>query len=859
MATATATATANVTETTCPYCGVGCGVTAQVSENQAVRIQGSASHPANTGKLCVKGTNLADTLGAAGRLTQPQVNGSAATWTQATDVVADTFTKVVAEHGPQAVAFYLSGQLLTEDYYVANKLMKGFIGSANVDTNSRLCMASAVAGYKRAFGEDVVPCNYEDIDCCDLVILTGSNAAWAHPVLYQRLVAAKQRRGTTVVVIDPRKTRTCEIADLHLAIRPGADAALFNGLLTHLAKNLCLDAHYLHSHTENFEEALAVASLEPIQVAQATGLELTDIEQFFELFARHEKTVTLYSQGINQSSSGTDKANAIINCHLATGRIGESGQGPFSITGQPNAMGGREVGGMANQLAAHMDFDAEHIDRVRRFWQAPNVVDGPGLKAVDMFEALLTGELKAIWIMGTNPAVSLPDSNRVKRGLANCPFVVVSDCVRETDTNVFADVLLPAQGWSEKDGTVTNSERCISRQRRFVEPHGEARPDWEIISTVARKMGFAQAFSYKSAAQVFAEHANLSGFENKGERLFDLSALAGLDAAGYEGLQPTYWPIGKRPFQDGRFSTPNGKARFVASAVRAPEQRRSQDYPLILNTGRIRDQWHTMTRTGRAEKLFGHTFAPALQINPMDARARHLENGDLVKVENQLGCVHLLAEVTEDTPRGLLFAPIHWNDQFAFRSNVSQLVAPVVDPVSGQPESKHAAVRCERIEVKNWVRFASKCRVEPESLNALRELSYWAGAPTAGGWQYEIALQDISGLLNLLPCDALVEYNDSHGGVRVLGRKGKEPDWLLFSDKTRVGLPAMTHVTAQLQSKELAHDLAWRSLSPFAPSGADVSTVVCTCFGVRENSIRQQIESRQVHGTSIGQSVTMRH
>lgn len=567
-------------ETTCPYCGVGCGVTATTTDNAILTIEGSSAHPANKGKLCIKGTNLAETSTIQGRLSHPKINGSVASWDQALTLAAAEFSNTVEEHGPESIAFYLSGQLLTEDYYVANKLMKGFIGSANVDTNSRLCMASAVAAHKRAFGEDVVPCNYADIDHCDLIVLTGSNTAWAHPILFQRIQAAKQQRDIKVVVIDPRRTTTCDIADLHLPITPGSDGALFNGLLSYLIKTKSIDQDYIDTHTEGFAKTKVATQLDLESTAKTTGLSNSLLRTFFDLFVSHEKTLTLFSQGINQSSSGTDKANAIINCHLATGRIGKIGQGPFSITGQPNAMGGREVGGMANQLAAHMDFDAAHLDRVQRFWQAPNLINGPGLKAVDMFDALGRGEIKAIWIMGTNPAVSLPDSNKVRRALADCPFVVVSDCIEHTDTNRFANLLLPAQGWGEKDGTVTNSERCISRQRRILPPLPGALPDWEIICRVARKMGFAEAFNYANAADIFSEHAQLSGFENNGERLFDISNLAALSTQEYESLEPTYWPTDTRPFHDSHYSTASGKAQFIPTTARAPAQQPNPTQPI---------------------------------------------------------------------------------------------------------------------------------------------------------------------------------------------------------------------------------------------------------------------------------------
>jgi assimilatory nitrate reductase catalytic subunit len=523
------------TKTTCPYCGVGCGVLVTPQTDGTLSVRGDPDHPANLGRLCSKGAALGETLGTAGRLLHPTVAGEQVSWDRALDQVAGRLGEIVAAHGPGAVAFYVSGQLLTEDYYVANKLMKGFIGGANIDTNSRLCMASSVAGYKRALGADTVPCDYADLESAELLVLVGSNTAWCHPVIYQRIKQAKQANPERqIVVIDPRRTATCEIADLHLPVAPGTDTVLFNGLLNWLRREDALDWTFLESHTEGFAAAFTAAreSAGSVpRVAAACGVPESDLADFYRRFARTERVVTLYSQGVNQWSFGTDKVNAIINCHLATGRIGRPGMGPFSITGQPNAMGGREVGGLANQLAAHMDFAPEDVDRVGRFWQADGIAREPGLKAVEMLRAVEEGNIKAIWVMATNPAVSMPDADRVRAALRACELAICSDLFADTDTARCADVLLPAAGWGEKDGTVTNSERCISRQRAFLDPPGEARPDWWILTEVARRMGFADAFPYRSAAEVFREHAALSGFENDGRRDFDIGA----------------WPIFPRP------------------------------------------------------------------------------------------------------------------------------------------------------------------------------------------------------------------------------------------------------------------------------------------------------------------------
>ena len=546
------------TRTTCPYCGVGCGVLATADGNGGAAISGDPEHPANFGRLCSKGSALGETLGIEQRLLYPMIRCSKGVmervaWTDALDHVAHRFAHIIARDGPGAVAFYLSGQMLTEDYYVANKLMKGFIGSANVDTNSRLCMASSVAGHRRAFGADTVPGCYEDLDEADLLVLVGSNAAWCHPVLFQRMLANKQRRGARIVVIDPRRTDTAGDADLFLGLKPGTDTALFSGLLVQLADTGALDHDYIERHTSGFEDALARARSIAGSVAAtalATGLSEADVAEFFRMFGNTPRVVTLYSQGVNQSAQGTDKVNAIINCHLATARIGKPGASPFSLTGQPNAMGGREVGGLANQLAAHMAFTPPDIDRVRRFWKAPRIATHEGLKAVQMFEAIGRGEIKALWVIGTNPAVSLPDADAARAALKKLELFVISENVRSNDTiNAGPHVLLPAQAWGEKSGTVTNSERRISRQRAFLAAPGEARPDWWIVSEVAKRLGFGAAFDFSSVADVFREHASLSAFENDGSRDFDIGAMTSLSDEAFDTMAPVLWP---NTFRRGR-------------------------------------------------------------------------------------------------------------------------------------------------------------------------------------------------------------------------------------------------------------------------------------------------------------------
>jgi len=685
-------------KTTCAYCGVGCGVAGVVGEGRAVSIVGDAVHPANFGRLCSKGSALGATVGLEGRLLEPMINGRAASWAEATALVARRFKETIARHGRDSVAFYVSGQLLTEDYYVANKLMKGFIGSGNIDTNSRLCMASAVAAHKQAFGADLVPGCYEDLDLADLVVFCGHNAAWTHPVLFRRMEAARAR-GQKHVVIDPRRTDTAEGADLHLAIAPQSDVRLWNGLLADLIRRGAIDRDYIADHVNNFEQvvaALAENDQALTAVAADCGVAIEDLQTFYDLFAANARTVSLFSMGANQSAQGVAKGLSIINVHLATGRIGKPGACPFSITGQPNAMGGRETGGMANTLAGHMDFAPEDRDRVARFWGAPDTARAPGLKAIEMFEAVRDGRIKAIWVMATNPAVSLPGSGAVREALAKCPFVVVSDCV-ETDTTAFADVKLSALAWGEKDGTVTNSERRISRQRALFPPPGQARADWKIVAGVATAMGF-DGFGWANNASVFREWARLTAYENEG-RLLNLSGLSALTPGAYDELLPIQWPVAvdgegaPRLFVDGRFQTPDGRARMVPVRPRGPAEATGDAFSMALNTGRIRDQWHTMTRTGLAPDLCRHAPEPYVEIHPDDAQAMGLKDGALARVLTARAEAVAVAKISDRQRRGSLFMPMHWTDAFAPSGRANALVAPHVDPISGQPEFKHTPAR----------------------------------------------------------------------------------------------------------------------------------------------------------------------
>ena len=825
-------------KTTCPYCGVGCGVLARPNPEDGAIITGDPEHPANFGKLCSKGFALDETLGLDGRLLYPmlrQPDGSHARvgWDAALTAVADGFKRIAQRDGPGSIAFYLSGQLLTEDYYVANKLMKGFLGSGNVDTNSRLCMASTVAGQRRAFGGDIVPGSYEDLDLADLIVLVGSNTAWCHPVLFQRMVRNRRDRGAKLVVIDPRRTVTGEDADLFLPIAPGTDTALFCGLLVHLAGAASLDERFIEAHTNGFAAALNRAreiAPDVAATAAATGLDAGDVARFFALFSAKPRTVTCFSQGVNQSAQGTDKVNAIINCHLATGRIGRPGMGPFSLTGQPNAMGGREVGGLANQLAAHMTFGHEHVDRVRRFWNAPRPAEREGLKAVEMFEAIERGEIKALWVMATNPAISLPRAGAMREALKKLELFVVSDNVLVNDTiAALPHVLLPAAAWGEKDGTVTNSERRISRQRSFLPLPGDALPDWRIVADVAQRMGFVKAFSYRSAADVFREHAALSAFENNGARGFDIGGLAAISDEDYDTLEPIQWPVRRsggdaaRLFAGGDFFTEDRKARFIAPEPPSLRQPTSDAFPLRLNTGRVRDQWHSMTRSGLSATLASHRPEPFLEIHPADAKTHGLTHDGFAIVRTPHGACILKVVICAGQQRGSIFVPIHWSDLHASSARIGDLVAPEVDPFSGQPEAKATPAAVAPV----W--FASRGFALSRKPLALPDGTWWAriAMGAAAGCLFAtnespMAWHDLAP--NLFPDAVLTEYIDRRQGIyRVAAFVDGRMDGALFTGP----------VDAPPQ---------WDDLHFSGP-------VVCACFGVGVAAIRGALASSKAANT----------
>ncbi|HZN24743.1 MAG TPA: molybdopterin-dependent oxidoreductase [Burkholderiales bacterium] len=701
---------------TCPYCGVGCGVLIDTDGERITAVRGDPEHPANRGRLCSKGQALHLTGGLTGRALYPEVRCSRSRprtrveWCHALEYVADRFADTIEQHGPDAVGFYVSGQLLTEDYFAFNKLARALVGTNNIDSNSRLCMSSAVAGYKATLGADAPPACYEDIEHADCILVAGSNTAWAHPVVFRRIEDAKARNPELkLIVVDPRRTATAESADLHLAIQPGTDVALFNGILHLLVWEGATDRTFISAHTQGFDALkTTVREYTPQAVAALCGISVEQIATAARWFGNARAALSLYCMGLNQSSHGTDKNAALINLHLATGQIGKPGAGPFSLTGQPNAMGGRETGTMANLLPGHRDpANPQHREEVARLWGVPSLPACPGKTAVEMFEAVRRGEVKLIWIACTNPAQSLPDQTLVREALSRAELVVLQEAFATTETAQYADVLLPARTWGEKEGTVTNSERCISRVRAAVRAPGEAWPDWAIVSAFGRKLesrlrpGIATLFPYGEAETLFNEYREMTR-----RRDLDVSGLSYqiLDTQG-----PQQWPFPrdaqsgtKRLYTDGIFPTPSGRAAFANTSYRGVAEEASARYPFRLITGRLRDQWHGMSRTGRAARLFGHTPEPRIAMNRADIARRGLSEGDLVRVASARGAVTLPVDATDDVPPGQVFLPMHWGSTHlggAGAHGINAVTLPTCDPVSRQPELKHCAVRITKAEL----------------------------------------------------------------------------------------------------------------------------------------------------------------
>ena len=693
-------------KTICSYCGVGCGILVDVDTKGTISVEGDPDYPSSKGMLCTKGRNLnyvaQDT---SDRILYPEMRWSRnhplqkVSWDTAFERAAAVFKSIIAKHGPNSVGFYVSGQCLTEEYYLANKITKGFIGTNNIDTNSRLCMSSAVVGYKKTVGEDSVPISYEDIELADTFLIAGANPAWCHPILYRRLEQRKaDNPEVKVIVVDPRKTQTAAAADLHLQILPGTDVILFNAIARWLIDKRKLDKTFINKHTVNFEAVKEMAfTLSIRQAAEKCGISASEIRKAAQYIGEASKFLSMWTMGLNQSVIGVSKNVSLLNISLLTGQIGKPGCGPFSLTGQPNAMGGREVGGMANLLAAHKDLgNPEHRKEVSDFWGGTEIQGEPGYTATEMFDALEKGKLKAIWIICTNPAVSMPNVHKVEKALKNAAFVVVQDISHNSETTKFADLLLPAAGWLEKEGTMTNSERRISYLPKVIDPPAEALPDVEILWRFAQAMGF-KGFDYKSASEVYDEHCLLT----KGTNI-DISGLS------YERLKNEgsfQWPVPHarhpgtaRLFTDMQFHTNDKKARFNApqSLYNSSEQT-NVDFPLVLNTGRVRDQWHTRTKTGKVKRLLTHIPEPYLEMNKVDAYLRKLREGDIAVIKSRRGEVQVKVKVTSDIRDGVVFLPMHWgkvlNNDFGRANNITN---DLVDPVSKEPDFKYCAVQVEK-------------------------------------------------------------------------------------------------------------------------------------------------------------------
>lgn len=707
-----------ITASTCCYCGVGCGVLIEHDGERILGVSGDPAHPANFGKLCSKGSTLHLTGDLAARALYPELRlgkGLArgrTDWDTALDHAANVFAETIAEHGPDSVAFYISGQLLTEDYYVFNKLARALVGTNNIDSNSRLCMSSAVVGYKRSLGADAPPCSYEDLELSDCVMIVGSNMAYAHPVLFRRLEEAKSRRPQMkVIVIDPRRTDTCDLADLHLAILPGTDVALFHGILHLLLWEDWVDRDFINAHTEGLAELKnLVRDYTPQMVSQLCGIGIEQLQQCAEWVGTSPSFLSLWCMGLNQSTAGSAKNSALINLHLATGQIGRPGAGPFSLTGQPNAMGGRETGSLSNLLPGHREAaNAEHRAEVAAYWGVEQLPETTGLTAIELFEQVRSGQIKALWIACTNPAQSLPDQTAVRAALEACPFVVLQEAFRTTETAAFADLLLPAASWGEKDGTVTNSERRISHVRQAIRAPGEARSDWAITLDFAQRLekhlrpAQPGLFAFDTAAEVFDEYKQLT----QGRDL----DLSGISHALLDRLGPQQWPFPTgasegtaRLYLDGVFPTASGRAQFVADPYRAAKEQRDARFPLTLITGRLRDQWHGMSRTGTAARLFGHVSEAVLSLHPDELRRHRLQPGDLVSLKSRRGAV-IVAVGSDDSVRpGQAFLPMHWGDRF-LKGGVNAITQPAFDPLSKQPELKHSGVRLESVHLP-WHLFA---------------------------------------------------------------------------------------------------------------------------------------------------------
>jgi len=867
------------TKSTCCYCGVGCGVIIHSENDKIIDVKGDPTHPANFGRLCTKGATLHLTAKLDNRLLYPELRTSReaprarATWDESLNFVVEKFAKTIETHGPDSVAFYISGQLLTEDYYVFNKLAKGLIGTNNVDTNSRLCMSSAVTGYKVTLGADSPPACYKDIDHTECLFIAGSNTAFAHPIIFRRIEDARAKNpNLKIIVVDPRRTDTAQAADLHLAILPGTDVALFNGMLHVMLWEGLLDMAYINAHTHGFDALKnTVREYTPKMVADICGIKEADIVTAAQWFGKGP-SLSMYCMGLNQSIHGTDKNAALINLHLATGQIGKLGAGPFSLTGQPNAMGGREVGGMANLLSGHRDLNnPEHRAEVAKLWGIDSVPETPGKTAVEMFDAVKDGSIKAIWIACTNPAHSMPDLNNVLEALNNAEFVVVQDAFSNTDTNRYADVLLPASTWGEKEGSVTNSERRITRVNPAVPPPAEARHDWAIMVDFAQRLETrlaknTQLFPYSSTEDIFNEHRETT-------RGRDLD-ITGLSYALLNEQGPQQWPFvtgdvtGKaRLYADGVFQKPDGKAQFINAVYQGTADKTDARHPLHLLTGRLRDQWHGMSRTGTVAQLFNHAEEPAIHMNADDMVRRSIKNGDIVKVSNKRGSLVLPAQTSDEVQASQTFIPMHWGSQFMHGLGVNALMPPAFDKTSKQPELKHTAVKIEKLELP-WSITVMRTIQDLEVLQKVRGLLTNFKYASCGlfGRQTQqhagmlilraahteapdaVLIAEIDSILGMTDDLPLLNYNDAKRGISKR---------ILVENNLSTGKPEITGVRLVgetlaadwlkdvMTSGEFSPELRRWALAPLsAPPAGQHSRgkIICTCLDVAENDIIDTIQ-----------------
>ncbi|MBI2276295.1 MAG: molybdopterin-dependent oxidoreductase [Dechloromonas sp.] len=861
-------------KSTCCYCGVGCGVLIETENGKISGVRGDPDHPANHGRLCTKGATLHLTADPTYRLQYPErravraQSGQRVSWDAALDEAAARFAETIRRHGPDSVAFYISGQLMTEDYYVFNKLAKGLIGTNNVDTNSRLCMSSAVAGYKQTLGADAPPCSYADILQAGVIFIAGANPAVAHPIVFRYVEDAKAANpNLKIIVADPRRSESAELADLHLAIKPGSDIALFNGMLHILIAEGLVDQDWIDAHTTGFTALAAVVrNYTPAVVADLCGIPAADIVQAARWFGSSGPALSLYCQGLNQSAHGTHNNAGIIQLHLATGQIGKPGAGPFSLTGQPNAMGGREVGGLSNLLSAHRDLaNPEHRAEVARLWGIPSVPEKPGKSAVELFKSLKSGEIKAVWIACTNPAQSMPNQAEVRAALQSAEYVVLQEAYRNTDTADYADLLLPASAWGEKHGTVTNSERRITRVQSAVSAPGEARHDWDIVVDFARRLGqqlenasVGQLFPYADAEAIFNEH-------RESTRGRDLD-ITGLSYARLEADGPQQWPCpegaaGGKPrlYEDGRFPTVDGKARFVVIEHQPTAEITDIDFPISLLSGRMRDQWHGMSRTGTVPRLFNLEDEPLLALHPCDMRHRGLNDGDLARVSNRRGEMVVRIAERPGLRKGRAWMPMHWGSQFMSTPGANALACDAIDAYSKQPELKHAAVQIAKLDLPYPLVVIRRCADQGEALELLQQARARLSAyPYASVGLYgrksplvvlRAATVQAIPETEIAEIDRLFGLDGEEGAIVYLDAKRQVSKKAIAQNGRLLGVRLAGEALAQVWLKQaMAEDELDASLIRFAlaptakpPVGVVPRNIICKCADVSDVQIHAEL------------------